>query len=115
MHKPLTGESLCGDGAKVTWSGLNFRGTLVTHQLRCRPCPTLSEATVMTTSPLLLGEPERLAFGRGAAQARLCRFGGDCYRYGMVAAGPRRLPNRIGRKPPRTPPVMPIALAPGRS
>lgn len=113
MHQPFTRESFFGDGAKATWSGLNSRGTPATHQLRCRPCASLAEATVMTTSPLLLGESERLAFGRVAEQARLCRFGGDCYSYGMVAAGHVDLVIESGLKPYDIAAMIPIVQGAG--
>ena len=47
----------------------------------------LGEATVTTTSPLLMKEPDRAIFAKVEAQARLSRYGGDCYGYCMLAAG----------------------------
>ena len=56
MHQPFTRERFFGDGARATWSGLNSHGTAISHHLRCRPCASIAEATVMTTSPMLLGD-----------------------------------------------------------
>ena len=87
MSQPFTRERFFGDGARATWSGVNPHGTALTHHLRTRSCATLAEATVMTTSPLLMDEAARSAFHRVAERAKLSRFGGDCYSYCMVAAG----------------------------
>jgi len=42
---------------------------------------------MMTTSPLLMKEPDRLAFGKVEQAVKLSRYGGDCYAYCMLAAG----------------------------
>ena len=113
MHQPFTRERFFGDGARATWSGLNTHGTLISHHLRSRECPSLSEAIVMTTSPLLLDESERGRFGRVAEQARLCRFGGDCYSYCMVAAGYVDLVIESGLKPYDIAALIPIVQGAG--
>lgn len=113
MHQPFTRERFFGDGARAIWSGVNAHGTLLSHPLRVRSCPTLSEATVMTTSPLLLGEDERMAFGRVAERARLCRFGGDCYSYCMLAAGHVDLVIEAGLKPYDIAALIPIVQGAG--
>ena len=40
-----------------------------------------------TTSPLLMNEADRAAFGRLEDKVKLSRYGGDCYAYCMLAAG----------------------------
>ena len=42
---------------------------------------------LMTTSPLLMKEADRAAFGKVESAVRLSRYGGDCYAYCMLAAG----------------------------
>jgi myo-inositol-1(or 4)-monophosphatase len=55
--------------------------------LSVRRCGSLAEATCYTTSPLLMNDGDREAFGRVQSAARLPRYGGDCYSYCMLAAG----------------------------
>ena len=40
-----------------------------------------------TTSPRLMNDQDRAAFGTVEERVRLSRYGGDCYAYCMVAAG----------------------------
>ncbi len=82
MHQPFTGERFSGDGKRAIW-----RGATGKRSLRTRDCSGLSEATLMTTSPLLMSEENRERFRRVEGQARLSRYGGDCYSYCMLAAG----------------------------
>jgi myo-inositol-1(or 4)-monophosphatase len=113
MHQPFTRERFFGDGARATWSGLNAHGTLIMNHLRCRPCASLGEATVMTTSPHLFEKPEAEAFGRVAAASRLVRFGGDCYSYCMIAAGHVDLVVESGLKPYDIAALIPIVQGAG--
>ncbi len=53
----------------------------------CAPVPALAEAVLFTTSPLLMNQVDRRAFGRVEEAVRLSRYGGDCYAYCMLAAG----------------------------
>jgi histidinol phosphatase-like enzyme (inositol monophosphatase family) len=56
--------------------------------LKTRPCPSLKTAVMSTTSPVgYFTEAEQGAFWALSAQARLTRFGGDCYAYGLLAMG----------------------------
>ena len=113
MSQPFTRERFFGDGARATWSGLNAHGTAITHHLRTRACDSLSAATVMTTSPRLLDAAGQAAFGRVADAARLCRFGGDCYSYCMVAAGHVDLVIESGLKPYDIAALIPIVQGAG--
>ncbi len=113
MHQPFTRERFFGDGARATWSGLNSHGTAISHHLRCRPCASIAEATVMTTSPMLLDAPERASFNRVADQAKLLRFGGDCYSYCMLAAGHVDLVIESGLKPYDIAALIPIVQGAG--
>src|SRR5271165_5036158 len=59
-----------------------------TRALRTRACGSLREATLMTTSPLLIREDaDRAAYFRVENEVRLARYGGDCYAYCALAAG----------------------------
>ena len=58
-----------------------------TRTLRTRACASLGEATLLTTSPMLIQEPNRAAYRRVENEVRLTRYGGDCYAYCALAAG----------------------------
>ncbi|MCX7313818.1 MAG: histidinol-phosphatase [Hyphomicrobiales bacterium] len=82
MHQPFTRERFTGDGGSA-----RYRGPAGERALRVRRCGALGDAMLMTTSPLLMQEPDRLTFGKVEAAAKLSRYGGDCYAYCMLAAG----------------------------
>ncbi len=70
------------------WVGVVGQGTA----LNGRPCrtstvETLSAARLYSTSPEMFSAVEAPAFARLAAAVGLCRFGGDCYVYGLLASG----------------------------
>ncbi|HEX4768195.1 MAG TPA: histidinol-phosphatase [Lichenihabitans sp.] len=113
MHQPFTRERFFGDGARATWTGINPLGTMIQHALKTRSCATLGDATVMTTSPGLLDDAQRQAFGRVAEAAKLCRYGGDCYSYCMVASGHVDLVIEAGLKPYDIAALIPIVEGAG--
>ena len=82
MHQPFTREHFSGDGR-----GARYRGPAGDRALRVRPCATLGDAIMLTTSPLLMNEADRQAFRRVEQEVRLSRYGGDCYAYCVLAAG----------------------------
>jgi myo-inositol-1(or 4)-monophosphatase len=82
MHQPFTEERFTGDGG-----GAHYRGPAGERELRVRPCATLAEAVVSTTSPRLMNSADRKTFQGVEDAARLSRYGGDCYAYCMLAAG----------------------------
>jgi myo-inositol-1(or 4)-monophosphatase len=94
MHQPFIGERFTGDGASA-----RYRGPAGERRLNTRACAGLSEATLFTTSPLLMREQERASFEKVQAKARLARYGGDCYAYCMIAAGFVDLVVETGLKP----------------
>ncbi len=108
MHQPFTRESFTGDGRAA-----RYRGPTGERTLRTRRCATLAEAIVSTTSPLLMNAADRSAFGRVEAQARLSRYGGDCYGYCMLAAGHIDLVIETELKPYDILPLMPIIAGAG--
>jgi myo-inositol-1(or 4)-monophosphatase len=82
MHQPFIGERFSGDNGSA-----HYFGSTGERRLEARRCAALEEATVFTTSPLLMSQDDRDAFGRVEKTARLTRYGGDCYSYCMLAAG----------------------------
>lgn len=66
-------------------ASLTTRGE--TRAIRTRPCASLGDAIISTTSPDLFEGEEAQAFARVRAQAKLIRYGFDCYAYCMIAAG----------------------------
>ena len=94
MSQPFTRERYYGDGKRARLRTLApSRGDAPpaewsTRTLRVRPCASLAEATISTTSPALIRDPaDREAFERVEAKTRLSRYGGDCYGYCALAAG----------------------------
>ena len=94
MAQPFTRERFYGDGKRSrlrTFAAT--RGDLppsdwATRILRTRSCASLSEASLFTTSPLLIREDaDREAYRRVESRVRLPRYGGDCYAYCALAAG----------------------------
>jgi histidinol phosphatase-like enzyme (inositol monophosphatase family) len=94
MHQPFIGERFTGDGASA-----RYRGPAGERRLNVRACASLSEATLFTTSPLLMSDQERGLFEKVQAKTRLSRYGGDCYAYCMIAAGFVDLVVETGLKP----------------
>ena len=82
VHQPFIGERFFGDGGAAT-----YRGPHGERRMRTRRCGTLASATLSTTSPRIFDEAGRAAFERVEAEAKLTRFGYDCYAYCMLAAG----------------------------
>ena len=82
MHQPFTRERFSGDGGAAAYRGLNGK-----RDLRVRACASLGDAILTTTSPLLMNEADRAAFGKVESTVKLSRYGGDCYAYCMLAAG----------------------------
>jgi myo-inositol-1(or 4)-monophosphatase len=82
MDQPYLEERYRGwnDGAElVTRAG--------TRPLKTRACAGLSEAILSTTDPYLFRGEEAEVFDRVRTQAKLTRYGYDCYAYAMIACG----------------------------
>ncbi len=94
MHQPFVRERFTGDGRAG-----QYRGPAGARELRVRPCATLGDAVLFTTSPRMMNTADRAAFGRVEAAVKLSRYGGDCYPYCMVAAGHVDLVIESGLKP----------------
>ena len=87
MVQPFTQERFVGDGTTTHWRGSGLGAARDSRRLGARPCPTLKDATLMTTSPLLFDGDKLEALRRIESEARLTRYGVDCYAFAMLAAG----------------------------
>lgn len=102
--RPIFGTliALCEDGwpvlgiidqpiARERWLGVTGRPTTLNGApIRSRACAGLDHAIIATSSPhYFKTEAEITAFQAVAAQAGARRvvYGGDCYNYGLIAAG----------------------------
>ena len=108
VHQPFIGERFSGDGRAAT-----YRGPAGNRALMVRPCPTLTDATLYTTSPRLMNAADRTAFARVEEAVRLSRYGGDCYSYCMLAAGHVDLVIETGLKPYDVAALIPIISGAG--
>jgi myo-inositol-1(or 4)-monophosphatase len=108
MNQPFTAERFSGDGGAAS-----YRGPAGARDLRVRPCATLTEAVMFTTSPLLMNPADRSAFERVEKAVRLSRYGGDCYQYCMLAAGHVDLVIETELKPHDVLALIPIILGAG--
>jgi histidinol phosphatase-like enzyme (inositol monophosphatase family) len=79
IDQPVNGERWIGAAGKKT----SFNGAPATT----RPCATLDQAILNTTSPDLFEGDDRTRFRKIAAEAHDVLYGGDCYGYGLVASG----------------------------
>jgi myo-inositol-1(or 4)-monophosphatase len=82
VHQPFIAERFSGDGAAA-----HYRGPAGDRALLTRPCGSLAEAVLYTTSPRLMNPQDRAAFAVVEDKVLLSRYGGDCYAYCMLAAG----------------------------
>jgi myo-inositol-1(or 4)-monophosphatase len=94
MAQPFTRERFSGDGKRANSRTLApSHGDApptewATRSLHTRACASLAEATLATTSPLLIADDaDRAAYRRVEKEVRLTRYGGDCYAYCALAAG----------------------------
>jgi histidinol phosphatase-like enzyme (inositol monophosphatase family) len=108
MHQPYIGERFSGDSGSAHYSG-----SAGERRLAVRRCTSLKEATLLTTSPLLMNEADRARFGSVAQTVRLTRYGGDCYSYCMLAGGHLDLVIETELKPYDIAALIPIVTGAG--
>lgn len=109
MYQPVTGELFYGSAA-----GAFLQQGGETRAMRCRQTSRLDEAILYCTHESMFANPANLAaFRRVAAQARLQRFGGDCYAYCMLALGQVDLVVEDTLQPYDIVPLIPIIEAAG--
>lgn len=94
MSQPFIGETFMGDGSGAVYSGPHG-----SHPLRTRACPSLSGATILTTSPRIFPDHNVDRYLAIENEARLARYGLDCYAYGLVAGGHADAVIESGLKP----------------
>ena len=113
MHQPFIRERFLGDGKVAYWRGLSASSVAIEKILRTRDCHKLAQATIMTTSPLLLDDAQREKYRRVEKATRLHRYGGDCYAYCMLAAGFVDVVIEAGLKPYDVAALIPIVEGAG--
>jgi myo-inositol-1(or 4)-monophosphatase len=82
MAQPFTGERFLGDGESARYDGPGGG-----HPIHTRACDTIEKAVVFTTSPHHFSGADLAAYRRVEDEARLARYGTDCYAYCMLASG----------------------------
>lgn len=82
IDQPYIGERFIGTPNAAHMTGPSGPRPLSTLQPRA-----LSQATVFTTFPEVGSPAEREAFQQVAGQAKLTRYGMDCYAYALLASG----------------------------
>ncbi len=74
--------------SKERWIGVaGERSTLNGQPIRVRACPSLDKAYMYSTAPQMFGGPMATRHEALAEKVKLFRWGGDCYAYGLLAAG----------------------------
>lgn len=91
IDQPVSGERwIGGDGVATRLNG---------DPVRVRPCGGLADCMLATTSPRLFASAELPRFAAVERGAKRAVFGGDCYNYGLLAAGTIDLVVESGLKP----------------
>lgn len=94
IDQPYIGERFLGGFGRAETSG-----PMGLRPLRARPPRALSDAILYTTFPEVGTPAEGAAFARLSAQAKLTRYGTDCYAYALIAAGQIDLVVEAGLQP----------------
>jgi myo-inositol-1(or 4)-monophosphatase len=82
MHQPYTQETFFAARGQGAWLEARER-----KQLHSRPCAALDSSLAAATSEDMFSPDELRGVRRAFDQARLARWGGDCYNYCLLAAG----------------------------
>jgi myo-inositol-1(or 4)-monophosphatase len=94
-HQPYVGESFVAVNGRAEW----LRGD-ARRALHTRRCERIEDAVVATTDPRhFQSRRQRDAYAAATTDARLVRFGGDCYCYTQVAMGLVDVVIETGLKP----------------
>ncbi len=82
------------------WIGVAGRDTMLNGELtRSRACPRLADAILATTAPDLFADDRIAGYRSVEAAAKYAVYGGDCFNYGMLAAGRLDIVVEDGLKP----------------
>lgn len=96
IDQPFTQERFWSEETESCWRGPDGE----VRKLETRRCKSLSDALITTTHPDHFATQEQAElFSKIASGARLSRYGGDCYAYGLLAAGCVDLIIETGLKP----------------
>lgn len=82
VAQPYLGERFFGDA-----SGSFVQRAGETVPIRTRTCAAISDMTLSSTSPAMFSSEELRRFETISGQAKLLRYGYDCYAYAMLAMG----------------------------
>lgn len=94
IDQPYIGERFEGGFGRAQLTGPGGVSPLAT-----RSTTTLAEATLFTTFPEVGTPQDRAGFEAVASQAKLVRYGMDCYAYALVALGQADLVIEAGLNP----------------
>ncbi len=94
IDQPFIGERFEGGLGRA-----QTQGPLGARALKTRAARPLAEAILFTTFPEVGTQAEGAAFRRVAGQAKLTRYGTDCYAYALIAAGQIDLVIEAGLQP----------------
>jgi len=79
LDQPILKERFIGMGSKSTLNG---------KKIRTRQCLSLADAVHATTDPrMMVGSTQQAMLHKLMRLTRMTQFGGNCYAYGMLAAG----------------------------
>ncbi len=97
---PLLGErSKNADSDAESDAPMEARFSGEGQAIRTRPCPSLAQASISTTSRRYFTAPQAVQFAKVAEQCREVIEDGDCYAYGLLARGERDIVVDAGLKP----------------
>lgn len=105
IDQPITGERWIG--------GAGIDATLSGKKISVRACSTLGDAVLCTTARELFDDIDGKGYDRVKSLVKYHNYGGDCYNYGLLAAGWVDLVIESGLKPHDYCALAPIIIAAG--
>lgn len=100
LHQPISNESWIGVKGTAT--------TLNNNTINSSQCSEVSKARMASTSPYLFSDTEKIIFEKIRHASAIQTYGGDCYNYGLLAAGHIDIVIEAGLKPFDILPLIPI-------
>ncbi|MFT4115341.1 inositol monophosphatase family protein [Bradyrhizobium sp.] len=95
------------------WTGRPQRATFGEQRATTSDCKRVGDARFYTTSPDMFRGSDAERFEKLSRSARLRRFGGDCYMYGLLASGHCDLILECGLQPYDYMAIVPIVQGAG--
>ena len=95
------------------WLGSPAGSFLNERKVATSTCDSLAKGKLCTTTPDTFDLQGRKAFECVASQVAVCRYGGDCYNYALLAAGRVDLVIEAGLQPYDYLPLVPVVEAAG--